>query len=180
MNQPTASTVAAFRRRYGASPLHLLLTLACFALALYAGIRLLKGDTLGVVIWFVGAALLHDLVLLPAYSVTDRAAQALLGSPPAEDGGRRRPSVNHLRVPAFVAGVLFLVWWPLILQRGGHYTASTGLSADGFLARWLLITAGLFLASALVLLVRTWLRLRPERRAARAARARAQARKATE
>ncbi|MFI5763401.1 hypothetical protein ACIA8F_20990 [Streptomyces sp. NPDC051563] len=176
MNQPTRGAAGAFRRRYGASPLHLLLTLACFALALYAGIRLLKGDTMGVVIWFVGAALLHDLVLLPAYSVTDRAAQALLGTAPAENGGRQRPSVNHLRVPAFIAGVLFLVWWPLILQQGGHYTASTGLSADGFLARWLLITAGLFLASAIVLLVRTWLRLRPERKATRA---RAQARKAT-
>ncbi|MGW5398112.1 hypothetical protein [Streptomyces sp. NPDC003952] len=176
MNQPTRGAAAAFRRRYGASPLHLLLTLACFALALYAGIRLLKGDTMGVVIWFVGAALLHDLVLLPAYSVTDRAAQFLLRSRTSASGTLPRPSVNYLRVPAFISGVLFLVWWPLILQQGGHYTASTGLSADGFLARWLLITAGLFLASAIVLLVRTWLRLRPERKATRS---QVQARKAT-
>ncbi|MFI5867979.1 hypothetical protein [Streptomyces sp. NPDC051546] len=180
MKQPTRGAAAAFRQRYGASPLHLLLTLACFALALYAGIRLLKGDTIGVVIWFVGAALLHDLLLLPAYSLTDRAAQALFGAVPAGGGGGggggRRPSVNYLRVPVFVAGVLFLVWWPLILQKGGHYTASTGLSADGFLARWLLITAGLLFASAIVLIVRTWLRTRPQRKAARA---QAQARKAT-
>ncbi|MFJ9338697.1 hypothetical protein ACIRP0_05325 [Streptomyces sp. NPDC101733] len=163
----------AFRRRYGASPLHLLLTLACFALALYAGIRLLKGDTVGVAIWFVGAALLHDLVLLPAYSLTDRAAQLLFRGRTAQGEGMPRPSVNHLRVPAFVSGVLFLVWWPLILQQGGHYTAYTTLSADGFLARWLLITAALFIASAIVLLVRTWLRLRPERARARAQRAQA-------
>ncbi|WP_329438745.1 hypothetical protein OG906_34290 [Streptomyces sp. NBC_01426] len=166
-----------FRARYGASPLHLLLTLACFALALYAGIRLLKGDTIGVAIWFVGAALVHDLLLLPAYSLTDRAAQHLFRSRNVpSDMSQPCPSVNYLRIPLFIAGVLFLVWWPLILQQGGHYTAYTALSADGFLARWLLITAGLFIASAIVLLVRTWLRLRPEREEVRA---QARARKAT-
>ncbi|MFD4244003.1 hypothetical protein ACFWP3_20725 [Streptomyces sp. NPDC058525] len=56
------------RARYGASALHLALTLSSFALALYAGVRLLDGDTWGVAVWFVGAALLHDLVLLPLYS----------------------------------------------------------------------------------------------------------------
>ncbi|MFD5935842.1 hypothetical protein [Streptomyces sp. NPDC060333] len=168
MSHSTTGAAAAFRRRYGASPLHLLLTLACFALALYAGIRLLKGDTLGVAIWFVGAALLHDLVLLPAYSLTDRAIQHLFRGRTAEHGPGPRPSVNHLRVPLFISGVLFLVWWPLILRQGGHYTAYTALSADGFLARWLLITAALFLASAIVWLVRTRLRPRPERKHVRA------------
>ncbi|WP_328297309.1 MULTISPECIES: hypothetical protein [unclassified Streptomyces] len=168
MNHPAKGAAAAFRHRYGASPLHLLLTLACFALALYAGIRLLKGDTMGVAIWFVGAALLHDLVLLPAYSLTDRAAQLLYRGRTAAPGSVPRPSVNHLRVPAFISGVLFLVWWPLILQKGGHYTASTALSADGFLARWLLITAGLFIASAIVWLALTWRHLQTTHREARA------------
>lgn len=168
MNHPTKSTAGAFRRRYGASPLHLLLTLACFALALYAGIRLLQGDTIGVAIWFVGAALLHDLVLLPVYSLTDRAAQFLLRGGTTAGDRMPRPSVNYLRVPAFISGILFLVWWPLILQQGGHYTAYTALSADGFLARWLLITAGLLITSAIILLVRTWLRLRPDREEDRA------------
>ncbi|MCJ0872664.1 hypothetical protein [Streptomyces sp. AP-93] len=178
MNNPPGdmATGSAFRRRYGASPLHLLLTLACFALALYAGIRLLKGDPMGVAIWFVGAALLHDLVLLPAYSFTDRAAQFLFRGRSAAGESVRRPGVNYLRVPLFVSGVLFLVWWPLILQKIDHYTAYTALSADGFLARWLLITAALFITSAIVLLARTWLRPRPERRDARA---QARARKAT-
>lgn len=83
------SPMAAFRRRYGASPLHLLLVLASFALAAYAGVRLLKGDTLGVALWFVGAALLHDLVLLPFYAVTDRAAQRLFGEKAGAGRGRR-------------------------------------------------------------------------------------------
>ncbi|CAM5675209.1 lipoprotein [Streptomyces avidinii] len=168
MNDLPKGAAAAFRRRYGASPLHLLLTLACLALALYAGIRLLKGDTMGVAIWFVGAALLHDLVLLPAYSLTDRAAQLLFRGRITAPGSVPRTSVNHIRVPAFVSGVLFLVWWPLILRQGGHYTAYTALSADGFLARWLLITAALFVASAIVWLVRTWLRLGPGRKETRA------------
>ncbi|MFK0237531.1 hypothetical protein [Streptomyces vinaceus] len=159
------STPTAFRRRYGASPLHLLLVLASFALAVYAGLRLFQGDTLGVAVWFVGAALLHDLVLLPLYSVTDRAVQALI--PQGPDGGRPPPrlSVNHVRVPAFVSGVLLLVWWPLVLHRVEHYTAATALPADGFLGRWLLITATLFAASALVLVVRTWRWSRAQRQA---------------
>ncbi|MGW5782006.1 hypothetical protein [Streptomyces sp. NPDC003863] len=176
MSRATHDAVTAFRRRYGASPLHLLIILASFALALYAGIRLLKGETLLVAIWFVGAALLHDLVLLPLYSVTDRAAQYVCRGPGTSAGAAPRPGVNYLRVPAFIAGVLFLVWWPLILQQGGHYTSYTALSADGFLARWLLITAGLFIASATVLILRTWLRQRPARREHRA---QVRARKAT-
>ncbi|MFJ3516828.1 hypothetical protein [Streptomyces sp. NPDC090131] len=148
-----------FRRWYGASPLHLLLLLASFALACYAGVRLLKGDARGVALWFVGAALLHDLVLLPLYAVADRAAQRL-----APGGG---PAINHLRVPAFLSGLLLLVWWPLILRRVGHYTAATALPADVFLGRWLLITAGLFIASAAVLLLRMWHGSRPARSAAK-------------
>ncbi|TLQ42527.1 hypothetical protein [Streptomyces marianii] len=55
----------------------------------------------------------------------------------------------------------------MILRQVGHYTAATALPAEVFLGRWLLITATLFAASAVVLLVRVWNRSRPERRAAR-------------
>ncbi|MEV0414321.1 hypothetical protein AB0I68_26825 [Streptomyces sp. NPDC050448] len=155
-----------FRRGYGASPLHLLLVLASFALAVYAGVRLLKGDTVGVALWFVGAALLHDLVLLPLYAITDRAVQLLFRESPGHRQGAA-PSVNYVRVPAFLSGLLLLVWWPLILRRVGHYTAATALPADVFLGRWLLITAGLFAASAAVLLLRMWNGSWPVRRATR-------------
>ncbi|MCZ0982123.1 hypothetical protein O1L60_33275 [Streptomyces diastatochromogenes] len=168
---PSTHTVAtAFRRRYGASPLHLLLVLASFALACYAGLRLLRGDPLGVALWFVGAALLHDLVLLPLYAVTDLAVQRVLGrgrgrghgqgqgragtGEGRERGNSPRAWINHIRVPAFVSGMLLLVYWPLILGQVGHYTSTTGLPAGVFLGRWLLITAGLFAASAAVLAVR--------------------------
>ncbi|WP_395511154.1 hypothetical protein [Streptomyces racemochromogenes] len=156
------------RARYGASPLHLLLTLASFALAGYAGVRLLAGDPLGVAIWFVGAALLHDLVLLPAYSATDQVLQRAFRGRPGDSAGRPSAiSVNYVRVPAFAAGMLLLVWWPLILGQVPHFTAATALPADVFLGRWLLITAGLFVASALCLLIRVRRASRPARRAAR-------------
>ncbi|WP_033825285.1 hypothetical protein [Kitasatospora sp. MBT63] len=149
---------AGFLARYGASPLHLLLVLCSFALALYAGIRLLKGDLLGVAIWFVGAALLHDLVLLPLYTLTDRAAQALTGGRPggADDNRAHRvPPVNYLRVPAFLSLLLLAVWYPLILRRVPGYRPATALDPDRFLGHWLLLTAGFFALSAACLLAAT-------------------------
>lgn len=149
----------AFRARYGASPLHLLLVVCSFLLTVYAGVRLLTGDTLGVIIWFVGAALLHDLVFLPLYTVTDRVVQRLSrgrrreeGTPgPVVAGG-----INYLRVPAFVALLLLLVWYPLILRRVPDFTRYTALPSGVFWGRWLLIAAGLFAASAVCLLIALW------------------------
>lgn len=131
------------------SPLQLLLLAASFALAAYAGVRLLADDWFGVALWFVGAALLHDLVLLPLYAVVDRAIVRGLGA-----GGRREWAL-YVRVPAAFSGLLLLVWFPLISGMvDRRYRSATGLSPDGFLARWLLITAVLFGASALLLAVR--------------------------
>ncbi|MEV7422589.1 hypothetical protein [Streptomyces sp. NPDC091212] len=150
-----------FRARYGASPLHLLLVLCSFALTGYAGIRLLSGtEPWMVVLWFVAAALLHDLVLLPLYTVTDRAAQSVLGERGEPDAPQERfPGrrwMNYVRVPVFLSGLLLLTYFPLILGRVNHrYTLYTTLSADVFLGRWLLITAALFAISALTLLIRS-------------------------
>lgn len=140
-------------RRYGEGPLQLILLLASFALAGYAGVRLLADDWVGVALWFVGAALLHDLVLLPLYAVADRALQAGLGR-------RRRDLVNFVRVPAALSLLLLLVWFPLITGQVERYESATGLPAGVFLARWLLVTAALFGGSALWLLLR---RLRTSR-----------------
>ena len=154
------------RRRYGASPLHLLLVLCSFAVALYAGLRLLKGDPVAVAVWFVGAALLHDLVLVPLYTVTDRALQLLL----ARAGHGRaegtlwaaRSTVNYLRVPALVSLLLLGVWYPLVLRRVPGYQVTTGLPPGTFLGHWLLITGALFAGSALCLLAALF-RGRPRR-----------------
>ncbi len=131
------------------SPLRILLLACSFALAGYAGVRLLSDDWFGVALWFVGAALLHDLVFLPLYAVADRAVVRSLGAV----GHRER--TMYVRVPTALSLLLLLVWFPLISGRvADHYPAATGLSADGFLARWLLITAVLFGGSALLLVLR--------------------------
>ena len=144
------------RREYGpcvrgavGSPLRLLLLAGSFALAGYAGVRLLAGDWFGVALWFVGAALVHDLVLLPLYALADRALVRAFGT------FGRRGWVQYVRVPAALSILLLLVWFPLVSgQVARGYEASTGLSGDRFLARWLLITAVLFGGSAVLLVFR--------------------------
>ncbi|MFG2207428.1 hypothetical protein [Streptomyces sp. NPDC048638] len=141
------------RRWYGEGPLHLVLMLASFALAGYAGLRLLGGGPWPLVVaWFAGAALLHDLVLLPLYSLADRVVCAVTAGT-----GRHRAWTGHVRVPAALSALLLLVWFPLIAGGGGgttSYTLATGLPGGVFLSRWLLVTAVLFAASALLLLGR--------------------------
>ncbi|WP_239080930.1 hypothetical protein [Streptomyces coelicoflavus] len=130
-------------------PFRILLLGCSFALAGYAGVRLLAGDWLGVALWFVGSALLHDLVLLPLYAVVDRAVTAGL------DAAHHRAWTAYVRFPAAFSGLLLLVWFPLIGGRvDASYAGVTGLSADGFLTRWLLVTAALFGGSALLLALR--------------------------
>ncbi|MCL7375556.1 hypothetical protein M1203_01615 [Streptomyces sp. 35G-GA-8] len=142
-----------FRRLYGESPAQLLILLASFAVCGYAGVRLLGGDWPLIVLWFVGVAVLHDLVLVPLYSLGDRAVRTALAR-------RRRPApragVNYVRVPAFLSLLLLLVYWPLVLRTPEPYEPATALDIDVFLGRWLLITAALFALSAAWLLIRTW------------------------
>ncbi|MFI0502606.1 hypothetical protein ACH3WN_07030 [Streptomyces albogriseolus] len=129
------------------SPFPLLVLLCSFALCAYAGVRLLDGDWPMITVWFVGAALVHDLVLLPLYAAADRALITVTAGHPAW--------VNHVRVPAALSGLLLLVWFPLVSGRvSQRYAAVTALSADGFAARWLLITAALFGGSAVLFAVR--------------------------
>lgn len=73
------------------SPLQLLLLAGSFALAGYAGVRLLADDWFGVALWFVGAAVVHDLVLLPLYAAADRALvrAADTAGPREEEAGSR-------------------------------------------------------------------------------------------
>ncbi|WP_443061381.1 hypothetical protein [Streptomyces sp. NBC_00414] len=131
------------------SPLQLLLLVCSFALAGYAGVRLLADDWLGVALWFVGAALLHDLVLLPLYAAADRGVVRVFGA------AGHRDRTMYVRVPAALSALLLLVWFPLISgQVDRRYRMATGSPADGFLGRWLLITAVLFAGSALLLLLR--------------------------
>lgn len=133
------------------SPFQIVLLLATLAFAGYAGVRLLAGETFLIVVWFVGAALVHDLVLVPLYTAADRTVAAALGP--------RRGLVNFVRVPAFLSLLLLLVWFPMITGQA-RYEPYAALSTDGFLERWLLVTAALFGCSALCLVTRAVLRRR--------------------
>ena len=138
-----------FRRLYGASPWHLVALLGCFALTAYSVSRLLDDlpVLLKIAIWFVGAALVWDLVLGPGLALADRLLRPL--------GRLRVPALNHVRVPGLLSLLLLVVWLPVILQRSeGVFRVKAGLTQDPYLGRWVAITAVLFVASALLYVVR--------------------------
>ena len=134
-------------RRYGANAWHLLGHLAALAVAVYAVSRVLHPQFsrgLNYLVWIVGGAVLHDLVLAPAYALLDALARRLAPG-----------AINYLRFPAAISGAMLLVYFPLILGRAdANYLRSTGQHPSGFATRWLAITAGLFAASALLYGVR--------------------------
>ncbi len=130
-------------RRHG-----VIVLLACLALAGYAASFLL-GDPalLRVLTWFVGAAVVHDLVLFPLYALADR----VIGRLPRP----AVPLVNHVRVPLIGAGLTFLVFLPGIVRHGGTtHLATTGLDQQPYLGRWLALVAAMAALSALVYVVR--------------------------
>ncbi|PKW17643.1 hypothetical protein [Saccharopolyspora spinosa] len=141
-----------FLRWYGSGPLHLLVLICSFALAAYALVRLFAIRPLDVAIWFVGAAILHDLILLPVYSLADLSARAVLRHHPARP--LRVPWINYLRVPTCLSGVLLIVWFPLILDLSEPYPSAARLPENVYLGRWLAITAVLFGASALAFAIK--------------------------
>jgi len=136
----------AFVRRYGAHLWHLLVLLALAAVTAYTVSRLLGDPALWrIALWFVGAAVVWDLLLGPLFAGAD----ALLRAGARRAPGRVRP-LNYVRVPAVLSSLLLVVWAPLILQRSEQiYRLKTGLTQDPYLQRWLAVTAGLFLLSGL-------------------------------
>ena len=145
-------TCAGFLRWYGAGPLHLLTMVGCFALAGYAAAELLPNNAVGIPVWFAGAVIGHDLILMPLYTLADRSAMAVFR--------HRQPSlpavpwINYLRVPAALSGMLLLIWFPLIFRLPARFPATTTLSLDPYLWHWLAVTGALFLLSATALALR--------------------------
>jgi hypothetical protein len=149
-----------FRRTYGQGPVHLLTHLAGFAVAAFAFDKIFSGgQTQQLLEWYLGFALLHDLAFVPLYTGLDRVTRAITARRPprADRPSRAVPLVNHIRAPALIAGLLLLVYAPLITGVGSHtYFAASGHHVSGYLRNWLLITVALFLASALLYAVRVW------------------------
>jgi hypothetical protein len=151
--------LARYRDLYGSHPLHLLAMLAGFALVGYL-VAVFNPVTLwnprvwwqSIAVWFAAAIVLHDLVLYPVYALADR-----LLAIPAER--RRRPArvspLNYIRVPTLASGLTLLVFLPGIIQQGKPtYLAATGQTQEPFLGRWLLLTAVMFGASAVLYAIR--------------------------
>ncbi|WP_020500193.1 hypothetical protein [Sciscionella marina] len=142
---------------YGAHPLHLLALLGCFALAGYAALQTSADPQWPLMlVWFLAAVIGHDLVLFPIYALADRSLTTVLHAiRPTRRTAPLVPAVNYLRVPALAAGLLFLLFFPGIIEQGQDtYLAATGQTQQPYLARWLLITAALFAISAVAYAVR--------------------------
>ena len=141
-----ASSLRERRARYGASPLHLLAHLAVLPVVAWALLQVIdRPDAIRIVLWLALSAVVHDVVLLPFYSALDRAEQQVAP----------RPAVNYVRVPALISGLLLLVFFPAISGKGEpSLERVSGLTYDGYLARWLLITAALFAVSGAAYLLR--------------------------
>lgn len=134
-------------RRYGATPLHALGHLVSFFAVGWAILHLVEArNSFDLLLWFVGAIILHDLLLLPFYSALDRLAARL-------------PATNFLRVPAAVSLLLLLVYFPLILgldTADRNYEARSSIPYDdGYLERWLLVSLVVFATSAVLYGVRS-------------------------
>lgn len=155
-------------RWYGASPLHLLTMVGCFALAGYAAVMLLKVHAMAVIVWFAGAVIGHDLVLVPLYMLADRSVMAVVRHRPPE-----LPAagwINYLRVPVVLSGILLLIWFPLIFRLPRNFPSSTTLPLDPYLWHWLAVTGALFLISAAAFALRLRAAHRRTRKAVPAAR----------
>src|SRR5579862_6951348 len=152
-----------FRRWYGANPLHLLVMLGCVMLNGYAAGRLLEVKPVGVLIWFGGAVVGHDVILFPLYVIADRSVMAVFRHRPPKLP--TVPWINYLRVPVVLSGVLLLIWFPLIFRIPSHFPRTTDLSLNPYQGHWLAVTGVLFLLSA----VAYALRLRPGHRERRTA-----------
>jgi hypothetical protein len=145
------SVLTAFRRHYGAGPLHLLSLLACFALSGYIVTAMYHaGHGERILVWFAGAILGHDLVLFPLYALADRSEGWLT----ARRHPQRLPAVpwiNHVRVPVVLSFMLLAISFPLVLDWSNRsYHAATGLTLAPYEGRYLLIVAVLFAASAVL------------------------------
>ena len=145
--------MSAFRRMYGASPLHLLAVLASLAIAGYGFFMIFKSPAPESTLLFFGLAIIaHDMIAFPLYStlnaVAGRGTQAAEPRDVAEAGV---PAINYLRVPFIISTICLVMFFPLVLGLSAdRYEASTGLDAGVFLVRWLGICAAAFTVSAVM------------------------------
>ena len=157
MARSSSSTGSAFRRLYGAGPLHLVVLLPSLGIAAYAVVRLLAGEEaswLRLGVWFLAAVFLNDLVLNPLAAVVDGVLRFGLRWLPAVPAAPT--TINHIRAPLLGAALTFLVFFPGIVRQGEPVViGQSGLDQSPFLLRWILLVVGMVAVSALVFALRT-------------------------
>ena len=141
-----------FFRAYGGPFWTLPILIACFLVTGYAADKVIRGpNAVRILVWFAAAAVLHDFVLFPAYSLLDRAARSL----PFRRHLAARPIINYLRIPAALSLLMLLIYAPTILGRGQRaFFAASGLGKADVLLRWLLLSLAFFAASGALYLFR--------------------------
>lgn len=120
---------------------------AALGLAGWALVQLLGlGGSEHIVAWLLGAVIVHDLLLWPAYTAADRTVRR----------GRPVRWTNYVRVPVGISALLALVFFPVMLGKGeAAYSRVSGRGWDGYVLRWLMVSAGLFALSGAVYLIRS-------------------------
>ncbi|MEO6857129.1 MAG: hypothetical protein ABI323_00855 [Solirubrobacteraceae bacterium] len=151
----TRGSRVSFRRRYGASPLHLLGHLLGFAIAVFALDRIFSGgDVKELVMWYLGFVIAHDLIFVSVYAGLDRLLRGALARLP-RPSRTGLPVINHVRAPVLISGLLLIIYLPVISGRSdGQYLALSGHHLTHYLRNWLLITGTLFLGSGLLYALR--------------------------
>jgi hypothetical protein len=140
-----------FTRLYGANPLHLLAMLASFGIAGYAATALFHRNTVRVGVWFVGAAVGHDVLLLPLYGLANLSLTRIWRLAPRTDSV---PWLNYLRFPAVISATLLLIYFPEISRRRTAQYSNSGLTNHPYFSHWLLVTGIVFAISAVLYAVR--------------------------
>jgi hypothetical protein len=99
---------------------------------------LLRHLQAGVRVWFAGAVIGHDLLLMPLYTLADRSAPAAFRHRPPKLPPV--PWINYLRVPAALSGILLPIWFPPIFRLPTRFPVTTTLPLDPYLWHWPAVT----------------------------------------
>jgi hypothetical protein len=153
-----------FAACYGSDPLHLLGTIAAWALAGYVVIQLgpqaLWNHQVwwqSIAVWFLAAIIAHDLVLFPLYALADRSLTGAFAAVRSRRSAAppRVSALNYVRIPTLAAGLSLMLFFPGIIAQGQFsYIAATGQDQQPFLGRWLALVAAVYSVSAIAYAVR--------------------------
>jgi hypothetical protein len=108
------------------------------------------GDVKVLLVWYLGFAIAHDLLFVPAYTGADRLFRASIARLPLSTRSRV-PVINHVRAPVVISALLLIMYFPLISGRNdAWFIELSGHPLTDYVGNWLLITAVLFLGSGLI------------------------------